>query len=244
MLANCKEYKAEMKSQKTSSDSIKLNQGGKEELEANNEMQNISSQDTLDSINDVENGVLAEFDGVVTEMNVVEGATPTVGTQMFKLESTEDVKVVISVTKYDLEKLALGQKAVVTIAGSKYEGEVSKIDKMATKNNSGAAVVSAEVKITNPDDKIFLGVEAKIAVSTAKSEQVLVIPVSAVNTDKDGQFVYIVENGFVVRTPVETGITSDMDIEITEGLSEGAQVMTEVSAGITEGMAVTAIPAQ
>ncbi len=244
MLANCKEYKAEMKSQKTSADGIKLNQGGKEELEANNEMQNISSQDTLNSIIDAEHGVLAEFDGVVTEMNVVEGATPTVGTQMFKLESTEDVKVVISVTKYDLEKLALGQSAVITIAGSKYEGEVTKIDKMATKNNSGAAVVSTEITITNPDDKIFLGLEAKITVNTAKAEQVLVLPASAVNTDMDGQFVYAVENGFVVRKPVETGIASDMNIEITEGLSEGAQVMTEVSSGITEGMAVTAIPAQ
>ncbi len=244
MLSNCKEYKAEMKSQKTSADGTKLNEGGKEELEANVQMQSISSQTALDSINEVENGVLAEFNGVVTEMNVVEGATPAVGTQLFKLESTDDIKVTIEVTKYDLEKLSAGQKAVVTIAGSKYDGEVSKINKMATKNNSGAAVVSADIKILNPDEKIFLGVEAKIAVSTAKVEQTLIVPVSAVNTDVDGDFVYAVENGFVVRKPVTTGISDSMNIEITEGLAEGDQVMTEVSAGITEGMAVSAVPQQ
>jgi HlyD family secretion protein len=244
MLSNCKEYKAEMKSQKTSADGTKLNEGGKEELEANVQMQSISSQTTLDSINEAENGVLAEFNGVVTEMNVVEGATPAVGTQLFKLESTDDIKVTIEVTKYDLEKLSAGQKAVVTIAGSKYDGEVSKINKMATKNSSGAAVVSADIKIINPDEKIFLGVEAKIAVSTAKVEQTLIVPSSAVNTDVDGDFVYVVENGFVVRKPVTTGISDSMNIEITEGLEEGAQVMTEVSAGITEGMAVSAVPQQ
>ncbi|WP_031392820.1 efflux RND transporter periplasmic adaptor subunit [Kineothrix alysoides] len=242
MLSNCKEYKAEMKSQKTSADGTKLNEGGKEELEANVQMQSISSQTALDSINEVENGVLAEFNGVVTEMNVVEGATPAVGTQLFKLESTDDIKVTIEVTKYDLEKLSAGQKAVVTIAGSKYDGEVSKINKMATKNNSGAAVVSADIKILNPDEKIFLGVEAKIAVDTAKVEQTLIVPASAVNTDVDGDFVYAVEDGFVVRKPVTTGISDSMNIEITEGLEEGAQVMTEVSAGITEGMAVSAVP--
>lgn len=244
MLNNCKEYKAEMKSQKSSSEGMKLSEGGKKELEANNEMQNISLKKTLESINEVEGGILAEFNGVVTEMSVVEGATPAAGTQLFKLESTEDVKVSVSVTKYDLEKLAVGQKAVVTIAGNKYDGEVSKIDKMATKNNSGASVVNADIKILNPDEKIFLGVEAKISVNTAHAVQTLIVPSGAVNTDVDGDFVYAVENGFVVRKPVKTGISSGTDVEIVEGLAEGDQVMTEVSAGITEGMAVSAIPAQ
>ncbi|NLL77755.1 MAG: efflux RND transporter periplasmic adaptor subunit [Clostridiales bacterium] len=242
MLNNCKEYKAEMKSQKNSADGTVLNAGGKEELEANNEMQKISSQKTLDSIKEVENGVLADFNGVITEMNVVEGSTPEVGAQLFKLESTEDVKVTISVTKYDLEKLAIGQKAVVTIAGNKYDGEVSKINKMATKNNSGAAVVSADIKILNPDENIVLGVEAKISVNTANAKQTLIVPSGAVNTDVDGTFVYAVENGIVVRKPVQTGISSGMDIEIKEGLKEGDQVMTEVSTAIAEGMEVTAVP--
>lgn len=244
MLANCKEYKAEMKSQKTSAEGTKLNEGGREELEAKSEIETISSQEKLDSINASLNGILAEFNGVVTEMNAVEGKKPAEGEQLFKLESTENVKVSISVTKYDLEKLAIGQKAVVTIAGSKYDGEVSKIDKMATKNASGAPVVNTDIKITNPDENIFIGVEAKIAVNTATANQVLMVPVSAVNTDKDGDFVYTVENGLVVRKPVTTGISSDTYIEVKEGLTDGAQVLTEITTGITEGMAVTVIPAQ
>lgn len=244
MLANCKEYRAEMKSQKTSAEGTKLNEGGKEELEAKSEIEKISAQEKMEAINASLNGIVAEFDGVVTEMNAIEGKKPAEGEQLFKLESTENVKVSISVTKYDLEKLALGQKAVVTIAGNKYEGEVSKIDKMATKNASGAPVVNTDIKIINPDENIFIGVEAKIAVNTATASQVLMIPVGAVNTDKDGDFVYAVENGLVVRKAVTTGISSDTYIEIKDGLTAQAQVLTEITAGITEGMAVTAIPAQ
>lgn len=244
MLNNCKEYKAEMKSQKSSAESTKLNAGGTAELEASAEMESITGQETLDYIKQFENGVPAEFDGVVTEMNVVEGKTPVVGEQLFKLESTEDVKVSISVTKYDLEKLRVGQKAVVTIAGTKYEGEVAKINKMATKNASGAPVVNADIKILNPDENIFLGVEAKILINTGKSEQTLLVPVGAVNTDKNGDFVYVVENGLVVKKMVQTGISSDMEIEITEGVNEGDQILTEVTADITEGMAVNAMPSE
>lgn len=244
MLNNCKEYKSEMKSQQSSAESTKLNAGGKEELEAKNEMENITSQETLNAIQETENGILAEFNGVVTEMNAVEGKTPAVGEQLFKLESTEDVKVSISVSKYDLEKIKEGQKAVVTIGGNTYEGEVSKIDKMATKNNSGASVVNADIKILNPDENIFLGVEAKISVSTSKSEAALLVPFSAVNTDMEGSFVYAVENGVIVKKPVQTGISSDLDVEIIEGLNEGDQILTEVNSNIMEGMEVSAVPMQ
>lgn len=243
MLNNCKEYKSEMKSQKNSADGTKLNSGSKAEMEAKAEINNISSKEDLEAISAVDSGLLAEFDGVITEMSAVEGSTPAEGTQLCKLESTQDVKVTISVTKYDLEKLAIGQKAVVTIAGSKYDGEVSKIDKMAVKNSSNTPVVNTDIKILNPDENIYLGVEAKVQINTASVKQTLVVPVSAVNTDMDGDFVYAVENGFVVRKSVVAGISSDTHIEVTEGLKEGDQILSEVSAGITEGMAVTALPA-
>lgn len=244
LLEGYKEYKAEMKAQKSTAEGTKLNAGGKEALEANSEIEKISAQETLDAITEVENGVLAEFDGVVTEMNAVEGATLAPETRLFKLESTQDVKVVISVTKYDLEKLKTGQKAVVIIAGKEYEGKVTKIDKMATKNASGTPVVNADIKIMNPDDNVYLGVEAKISVSTATAAQALNVPINAVNTDMEGEFVYAVENGVIVKKPVVTGISSDEYIEIKDGLTEGAQILTEVSAGIMEGMAVTAVPMQ
>ena len=70
------------------------------------------------------------------------------------------------------------------------------------------------------------------------------VPFSAVNTDMDGSFVYAVENGIVVKKPVQTGISSAIDVEITEGLNEGDQILTEVNSEISEGMAVTAMPQQ
>ena len=47
-----------------------------------------------------------------------------------------------------------------------------------------------------------------------------------------------------MKKPVQTGISSDLNIEIVEGLKEGDQVLTEVSGNIAEGMEVTAVPMQ
>lgn len=242
MLSKYKEYKSEMKSQKSSAEAGDLTTGAKEELEANTETKKIQSSQTLEDISEVESGITADFDGVVTAVNIIEGATPAAGTQLCTLKSTEDVAVQISVTKYDLEKIAIGQKATVTINSKPYEGEVEKVNKMAEKNASGAPVVGAFIKITNPDSDIVLGVEAKVSITTAQKEGVLLIPVGGVNTDTNGDFAYVVQDGIVVRKEVTTGISSDTHVEVIEGLSEGDQVITDISANIVEGAAVVAIP--
>ena len=113
---------------------------------------------------------------------------------------------------------------------------------MAEKNESGAAVVGTEIKILNPDSDVYLGVEAKVVITTAEEADVLLAPVTAVNVDMDGEFVYVAEEGILVKKPVETGISSDTMIQIISGIDEGAQLVTEVTGDLTEGMTVMAMP--
>ncbi len=242
MIAAYKEYKSEMKSQKSSSESGSMDSGSKSQLEANTQMESINSNDTLADIAAVENGVTADFDGVVTEVEVVEGVTPTEGMKLFTVESIEKVKVEIAVSKYDLEKIAIGQKADIDIAGKTYNGKITKINGMATTNASGTAVVGADIEIENPDDSIFLGVEAKVNIHTATVSQALVVPVEVINSDKAGDFVYTVENGVVAKRRIVAGISSDTYSEVKEGVSEGEQVISTMGQDLQEGMAVTAVP--
>ncbi len=243
MLSDYKECRSEMKSQKSSAEAGKMTAGAQKELEATNQTKEIEAANSLENLEAVENGIVAEFNGVVTEVNAVEGGSVTAGSSLLKLESTEDVMVKVYMTKYDLDKVRVGQKAVVTISGKEYEGEVTKINKMAEKNNSGAAVVGTEVKIVNPDSDVILGVEAKVVVSTAKEENTVLVPVGAVNVDVEGEFVYVVdENSVLVKKRITTGISSDTMIQVTDGISEGEQIVTDVTANLQEGMTVTVIP--
>ena len=148
----------------------------------------------------------------------------------------------INVTKYDLSKIKEGQKAIVTIGSREYEGEVSKINKMAEQNNSGAAVVGTEITILNPDSDVILGVEAKVVINTEKAEGAVLVPITAVNVDMDGEFVYVVENNILVKKPVTTGISTDTMTQIVEGLNGDEQIVTSVTADLYEGMIVAAMP--
>ncbi len=238
MLAEYQEYRAEMKSQQSSSEAGRITSASKSELDANKESQDIQTNQTLAELEAARSGITAEFAGVVTSVDVTEGTTTTPGSQLITLVSSEDVMVKIYVSKYDLEKLKEGQEADITVAGSLYQGKISKISKIAENNQSGTPVVAAEIKITNPDDKIYLGVEARVEIHTAKADSVVLVPVEAVNVDHEGEFVYITENDIIVKQPVVTGISSTDFIEIKEGLQEGDSFISNLPTGISEGMAV------
>lgn len=238
ILGNLEEYKAEMKSQKSSTENSVLSSETKEAKSLTREAEKMRQDQSLSYVQSVTDGIKADMAGIVTQITVSEGAPVTSGAALVTVASNSQVHVAINLSKSDLAKVKEGQKADVTIAGKKYEGEVSFINHMATTNANNMPVVEAQIKITNADEDIYLGIEAKVVIYAEKAENVLVVPVETVNSDKNGDFVYVVENNIVVRKDVVTGVSSDEYIEVTDGLLENDQVMTDISLDITEGMEV------
>lgn len=233
--------KAKEQGIKDSSDAAILSSAAKNELKANNNLSTLNAQMTKDDINAGKAGIKAEFSGVVTEVGAVSGGPAAKGGSLFTIASTEDVIVDMSVTRYDLEKLEVGQNAEITLAGHTYTGTVSRLSRLAAANEKGTPVVSAQIHIDNPDENIYLGLEAKVKISGHKAENVIAIPVEAVNTGKEGSFCYVVENGIVVRKDVETGLSSASLIEIKSGLTTSDKVILNTTGTVEEGMKVTAV---
>ncbi len=235
--------KAKEEGIKDSTDASRLTSAARNELSANNNLSNLNAQMTKDEINEGKAGIQAEFSGVVTEVSAVAGGPAAKGGSLFTVASNEDVVVDMSVTRFDLEKLEVGQSAEINLAGKIYTGKVSKLSRLAAENSKGTPVVSAEIHIDNPDENIYLGLEAKVAVNGRKAENVVVVPVEAVNTGVDGSFCYVVdENGVVAIREVVTGLASSMEVEIQSGLSAGDKVIRNTTGMLVEeGMRVTAV---
>lgn len=235
--------KAKEEGIKDSTENSRLTSAARSELSTNNNLSNLNAQMTKDEINEGKAGIQAEFSGVVTEVSAVAGGPAAKGGSLFTVASNEDVVVDMSVTRFDLEKLEVGQSAEINLAGKIYTGKVSKLSRLAQENTKGTPVVSAEIHIDNPDENIYLGLEAKVSVSGHKAENVIVVPVEAVNTGVDGSFCYVVdENGVVAKREVVTGLASSMEIEIQSGLNVGDKVIRNTTGMLVEeGMRVTAM---
>lgn len=243
-ITECENYKAEMQSQKGSSEGAILNGYQSQAYAADRDLAQLTYKEAEEQYYSAKKGIVADFDGIVTECTGVSGASVTEGAQLITLESSENVKVTFDASKSDVAKLAIGQKVDVNISGNKYEGEIAKINRMATLNASNTPMVGVEVHLTNPDDKIILGLDAKLTVHTNSAQDTLLIPVEAINADKNGDFLYVIENGMVARRPITCGISSDEYTEVLEGVTEEDQIIVNSLTGISleEGMAVTAVP--
>ena len=232
---------SEQKGIKNSTESTMMTADAKKQAEAAKELQALKSAEVTDAVGQVSDGIKADFAGIVTGVKAVDGSNVENGGELFTVSSIEKVCVDVSFSKSDLEKIEEGQKAVATIAGKQYEGTVTRISRAAAKNEKGASIIQGEIHIDNPDADLYLGVDARVMVEGNKAENVVMIPVEAINIGKDGSFVYVVTDGMVQKRMVTAGISSDEYTEIKKGLEVGEQVIISVDAGIEEGMAVNPV---
>ena len=215
-----------------------VNPGTAQSTKAQYESAELTQNDNIAKLDKAAEGVKAEFNGVVTAISAVEGATVTTGAQILSMANLDDVQVSISVSKSDLPKISVGQKVDVTINGKAYNGEVTQISGNATKNNNGVAVVATTIKVLNPDTDIILGVEANNKIHAEKAENTMVLPYEYIQTDSDGDYVYVLEEGYVKRKNVTIGIATSTDAQILEGINTGDRIITSDTSILTEGMPV------
>lgn len=240
-LSACEAYKAQMESQKSASEAAVLDSYDRSQLNADKELADLSYQETERDYYIAKTGIVAEFDGIVTSCMAIPGEGVVSGTQLLTLESSENLKVSFDASQYDLEKLELGQQADVVISGRTYHGEISKINRMAERNASSTPMVGVEIHLLDADDNIILGMDARLSIYTRKVENALLIPVEVINADRDGDFLYVVEDGVIVRKSIVCGISTDTYTEVIQGITEEDVIVATSYGDLEEGMAVTVL---
>lgn len=238
-LADLQSKLAEAQSKNTAAEAGVLSDAAKANIDYTKQAGKLTLEQTADSLSKAKAGIVADFDGIVTQVDISAGSMAAEGSPLLTLASANDLCVEIPVSKYNLANIEIGQKATVTFQDKDYTGEVNYISKVAQKAESGAALVTVKVHIDTPDDNLVLGLDAKVKIDLGSVENVIKVPVSAVNSDTSGDFVYVVEDNIVVRKAVTTGMASKEEMEIKSGLSEGEKVITTIDATIIEGMQVT-----
>lgn len=213
-------------------ESAALTSEARGQMQTTNNLAELEKKSLAELIEEGKKGITAEFAGIISESQIVEGAAVSQGMQLFTLQSIDNVDVSVSLSKNVYQKVKEGQKATITFAGQTYEGTVTRISRIAASgmgggNEAASSAISATVHIDNPDDHIFLGVDAKVSVHAAEAKNAVTLPTEAVNIGKEGSFCWVSEDGVLTKRSIETGVTSDDTIEITKGLKKGEKVIID-----------------
>lgn len=229
---------------------LDMSENAMKQLDNNLETLELTVNDAKRMINLTGGSIVAEFDGVLTEMNMVEGGQAGGVGSVAKIESNEVLKVQFSLNKYDIQSLEVGQEAEVTFGKHVLQGTVDHIDGAATTTATGA-VVMATVKVEDPEHLLKLGMEADLDILTDSRSQAVAVPATTVKTDKTGDYVYILKPTTgeeakageydMIKTYIKVGISDDTYMEVLEGVSVGDLIATVVPKGVEGGIVVNGI---
>ncbi|WP_162299963.1 efflux RND transporter periplasmic adaptor subunit [Kineobactrum sediminis] len=102
--------------------------------------------------------------------------------------------------------------------------------------------LTVRAHVENPDRTLLPGNYARVEL-VSRAEEAFVIPSVAVMQSLDAVSVFTVENGVAVRRTVKTGGRDSSHVEILQGLSRGAEIITSGVQSVREGQPVTIINA-
>lgn len=241
-LAEKQESLAEQKSIAQANSDVTVSESARVQANAQNQLAEMSIQDAQDSLDAAQAGIVAKKNGIVSSIDVYEGGVATESSPVITVIDGDKIGVEFAVSKDDLSSITNGQKARVVVAGNEYDGTVEFVsriassDVMATNNAQSGGTIKGRILISNPDDNIFIGVSAKVYIFVGKAEKALVIPYESLCTDKDGDYVYVVnDENLIERKDVTIGLYSDEYYEVVDGITEGDKVIRNVTSDMKPG---------
>lgn len=199
--------------------------------------------------------ITSPIDGVVISRDVEEGQTVASGFEtptLFTIAADlTQMQVVADVDEADIGDVEEGQRVSFTVdayPNDVFEGKVTQIRLGATSSSSSSSttttVVTYEVVISahNPDLKLKPRLTANITIYTLDKQGVLSVPAkalrftpavplvgsNAVVNDCEGEHkVWTREGDTFTAHPVSIGISNGIFTEITGGINEGVQIVSD-----------------
>ena len=183
--------------------------------------------------------VRAQTDGVVSAVYISEGektgpagAAASGGmSAAFDISVGGAVKMNIEVDELDIDTVALGQAAGVTLDAYPNEEFAAVVTHISYIGASAGSITTYSVEITlDYDQRLLSGMNGSAVITSDSVNGVLVIPIEAIHEDSTGIYVYIKdENGERLRADITTGLSDGSLAEVTSGLAEGDVVLYEAA---------------
>ena len=176
--------------------------------------------------------VVAPVDATIGEVKIAKGtdvpaSAATDGmTEALVLHTGGAVKLTIAADELDIDSVALGQSASVTLdayPGESFSATVSHISRIGTVSGS---ITTYPVEVTlGFDTRLLEGMNGSAVVLTSKKENVPLLPVSRIMEDSTGEYVNVkTADGAFERRDITTGLSDGTNAEVTSGLVAGDQI--------------------
>jgi membrane fusion protein (multidrug efflux system) len=125
--------------------------------------------------------------------------------------------------------------------GASYD-HIGQIDFVDVTVDRSTDTVLVRATFPNPSGSLIDGQLVRVDTESGTPEQKVLIPQTALISDQEGVYVFVVEQGKAAVRRVKPGKEIGANVVVEEGLSGGEQIIVEGLQGVRAGMPVTATP--
>jgi multidrug efflux pump subunit AcrA (membrane-fusion protein) len=172
----------------------------------------------------------APIEGKITERRSTVGELISRETEIYTISDPTNLWVLAEVKERDIGALRVGQDTTFSVLS--YPGETfrGKIVLIGNKVEAQSRTLEVRIEVSNDDGRLKPGMFADVEIATTALNDVLIISDQALQSMEDEQVVFVaVSDMKFEKRIVRVGLERRGRVQITEGLKEGDQVVTEGS---------------
>ena len=181
--------------------------------------------------------VTSPIAGMITKINVETGQTVSPQLAGATVMDDSGEKVEIQVADTDIDQLAEGMPMDVSLqsAGKTCSGSISEISAVC---DAKTGMYTVKIRLDDKDSLHYTGLMADVRASVNEPSASVYIPSKCIFSDDNGDYVYVVSGDQAAKMPVTKGRKKNAYMEITQGLTQGNEVILQSSQALEDGMKV------
>lgn len=174
-------------------------------------------------------------DGFVAKRNLDPGAFASQNTPIAAVVDIRTVRLVANLVERDVKRVQVGTPAAVEVdafPGETFHGRISRI---APVFDPATRTAEMEIEVPNPEARLKPGMYARVMLTVGTRQNALVVPRNAVVDVEGKRGVFVPQENRAQFRAVQTGLQDETRVEITNGLAEGARVITTGALALRDG---------
>ena len=188
----------------------------------------VEEDDVIAVIDDEE--IVAPCDGILLELPIAVGDEVAVGGSVAMVMGKDGFTMGIAVDETEISSVAIGQEVSFTVdaVSGEYTGKVTKISYNGSSSGGSVAFqITASVEYA---EGVYPGMSASAQIVIEDSGEGLLVPVDAVRTSGDNNYVYLAPSGTEAGAVYEEGEIDVNDltaVTVETGMSDGSYILIE-----------------
>jgi len=163
--------------------------------------------------------------GVVAELGVREGVAVTPGMTLFRIAGLEKVWAVAEVPEAQAVRLLRGQKVKAALQADASQAFTGELKEILPQVSANTRTLQARFEVDNQGGRLTPGMLLRLQVAGPSTSRLVVPGEAVIRTGKRAVVLIRMEDGSFESRGVSIGQEVGDDIEVTQGLTEGEQVV-------------------